>query len=471
MRKLFFPIDVIEKGKKIILYGAGINARKLIDINDKIRWCSIIGALDTNAEVINKFPVPVHRPEYVTSIFLSFDYVVVTIFDQQIKEKAIENLIKLGVSRFKIVDGSTATIDRVDNYQQVPNSESDSQKLKIAIKPQGGMGDYIACLKVYQEIVKLAPEARITVLTEHDNYPESIFYKQDNLHEIRKIDQEWSYWSEFDLVLDVMLEPVILYVNYERIERYRRPLFDAIKKLEEYQRQNHIDIHFYQYEGRILMDRAELLGLTRYSLFDISGAFGISDWHVRLNINDAYYERFHILGVSSKYVTYNFGANDSFLPGVSMTKLWPYEYHCEFNQLFKEKYPDIELIQIGGKNMKKVPGADRYIFGESLETVKIILKNAICHFDCEGGLVHMASQIGTKCFVVFGPTPAWFHGYPMNENILPHICGGCQGLTECSGFYCYKYDRPECMYSIKPDEVIEKIGRYLEQNITGACTI
>ena len=470
MRKLFFPFDIIEKGSKIILYGAGTNARKLIDINDKIKWCKIICALDVNAEEISEFPVPVYKPEYVATIS-NFDSVVVTIFDQQIKEKATGYLINLGVSHIKIVDGSNATIERNDNYQQVSYNENKKQELKIAIKPQGGMGDYIACLKVYQEIVKLAPEAKMFVLTEHDNYPVSVFYKQENLLEIRKIDQEWNGYSEFDLVLDVMLEPVILYVNYERIERYSLSLLDAIKKLEEYQRQNHIGIHLYQYEGKILMDRAELLGLTRYSLFDISGVFGISDWHVRLNIDDAYYGRFQELGLSSKYVTYNLGANDSFLPGVGMTKLWPYEYHLEFNSLFKEKYPEIELVQIGGQNMKKVPGADRYILGESLEIAKIVLKNAICHFDCEGGLVHMASQLGTKCFVVFGPTPAWFHGYPENENILPHVCGECQGLTECSGFYCYKYDRPECMYSIKPIEVIDRIGKYLEQTMTGAGTI
>lgn len=470
MRRLFFPIDIIEKNSNIILYGAGTNARKLIDINDRIKWCNIICSLDVNAEEISNFPIPIYRPEYVVSVS-NYDFIVVTIFDQQIKEKVAGSLIELGVSRFKIVDGSNATIERDDNYQQVSNGENSKQELKIAIKPQGGMGDYIACLKVYQEIVKLAPEAQMYVLTEHDNYPASVFYKQENLLEIRKIDQEWNGYSEFDLVLDVMLEPVILYVIYERIEKYSLSLLDAIKKLEEYQRQNHIGIHFYQYEGKILMDRAELLGLTRYSLFDISGAFGISDWHVRLNIDDAYYERFQELGLSSKYVTYNLGANDSFLPGIGMTKIWPYEYHLELNSLFKKKYPEIELVQIGGRNMRKVPGADRYILGESLEIAKIILKNAICHFDCEGGLVHMASQLGTKCFVVFGPTPAWFHGYPENENILPHICGGCQGLTECSGFYCYKYNRPECMYSIKPAEVIDRIGKYLEQNMTGAETI
>ena len=60
MRKLFFPFDIIEKGSKIILYGAGTNARKLIDINDKIKWCKIICALDVNAEEISEFPVPVY---------------------------------------------------------------------------------------------------------------------------------------------------------------------------------------------------------------------------------------------------------------------------------------------------------------------------------------------------------------------------------------------------------------------------
>ena len=148
--------------------------------------------------------------------------------------------------------------------------------------------------------------------------------------------------------------------------------------------------------------------------------------------------------------------------------MWPFDYHVKLNEMLKKAFPNIEVIQIGSKTVKRVPGADRYILGENLETTKIILSNALLHFDCEGGLVHMASQLGTKCFVVFGPTPAWFLGYDNNTNILPLVCGECKS-THCDWFTeCFKYSKPECMYSITPEQVFESISDYIANSSDSA---
>lgn len=463
MRKAFFPIDLIEHESNVILYGAGNNARKLFGINEQISWCNIIAAVDVNAMQINGFPVPVYQPE-TKDLYDKCDFVLITILNKNYRREAEDYLIKYGVPKSKIISDIDVTFGRDYTAPVVFHREvEEKEKLSIGIWPKGTIGDHVIFLKFYQEIVRLAPYAKITILDEFIGFPESILYGQDNLAEIRKIDMDWNYGKEFDLVLYIRFEPVILFVDFERIKRNAPKLYDSMTDLYEYQMKYHVDLSVYQYENRILLDRAKFLNLNHYTLFNISGAFeGIKDQHVDLHIDERFKKEYEELNLNKNYMTYNYGSGKALGKNVPQVKQWPYEYHEEFNKLFKEKFPDIELIQLGGSDVVKIPGADRYILGKPLDVVKYILKGSLCHFDCEGGLVHIASQLETKCFVVFGPTPSWFLGYQNNENIEPKICGGCKGLIEDWYIRCLKYDRPECMYSIKPTDVMERIESYLK---------
>jgi ADP-heptose:LPS heptosyltransferase len=100
--------------------------------------------------------------------------------------------------------------------------------------------------------------------------------------------------------------------------------------------------------------------------------------------------------------------------------------------------------------------------GESFELVEKIITDSKLHFDCESGLVHVATQLGVKCFVVFGPTPIWYFGYEGNCNIGPKVCGECKGLLNDWYTHCIKYDSPKCMESITAQMVFEKIEDYLK---------
>lgn len=464
MRKPFFPIDLIEHQSNVILYGAGNNARKLFDINEQISWCNIIAAVDVNAMQIEGFPVAVYQPDKM-DLYDKCDFVLITILNKEYRREAEDYLIKIGVPKSKIVSDIDITFGRdytapVVFHRSVNNKE---EKLSIGIWPKGTIGDHVIFLKFYQEIARLAPDAKITILDEFTGFPESILYGQDNLSEIRKIDVDWNDGKEFDLVLYIRFEPVILFIDFDRIKMKAAKLYDSMTVLYEYQMKYHVDLPVYQYENRILLDRAKFLNLNHYTLFNISGAFeGIKDQRVDLHIDERYKNEYEELKLNRKYVTYNYGAGKALGKDIPQVKQWPYEYHEKFNRLFKKKYPDIELIQLGGEDVVKIPGADRYILGKPLDVVKYILKDSLFHFDCEGGLVHIASQLDTKCFVVFGPTPAWFLGYENNENIEPKTCGGCKGLIEDWYTRCLKYNRPECVYSIKPADIMEKIESYLK---------
>lgn len=183
------------------------------------------------------------------------------------------------------------------------------------------------------------------------------------------------------------------------------------KELDELylaQDKDKVDAKSFQYVNRITLDRAKFKGKNRYTWYSQFYAFHITEMHSDFFLNENYENEFAELELSPLYMTYNYGANRMFAPEGIQTKMWPKEYHAKMNRLLKEEYPFLQIIQIGDSECEKIEGADIYLLGENLEVIKYVLKNAAFHLDCEGGLVHLASCIGTKCVVLFGPTPIWF---------------------------------------------------------------
>ena len=143
-----------------------------------------------------------------------------------------------------------------------------------------------------------------------------------------------------------------------------------------------------------------------------------------------------------------------------MAKVWPFEYFEKFVSMFKEKYPNIDVIQLGDNQAPKIKNIDKYILGEEFGTVAHVLNNSLLHIDIEGGLVHMASQLGTKCIVLFGPTPI---EYSNNINIKAGNCHNCYGVYKDTYKCARDMERPECMYSITPKMVMENVNTYLKE--------
>lgn len=112
--------------------------------------------------------------------------------------------------------------------------------------------------------------------------------------------------------------------------------------------------------------------------------------------------------------------------------------------------------------VEKIENADVHLLGKNLELVKYILKNSLLHIDCEGGLVHLASQLGTKCVVLFGATDVDYYSYRQNINLVAEICTPCY-MAWSSGSECLlKSKEPPCMLSITPQKVCEVTYNYLK---------
>lgn len=135
----------------------------------------------------------------------------------------------------------------------------------------------------------------------------------------------------------------------------------------------------------------------------------------------------------NKFITINDGWNRTFPD--RMTKAYPAESWRRFVALVKEN--GIPVVQLGSLDNGEDYEVDfnlrgKTTFGQSLS----ILKRSSCHVDIEGGLVHAATALGTKCVVLHGPTNGEFFSYAQNANLIHGSCQGCWWLLPRWGHEC-----------------------------------
>ena len=338
--------------------------------------------------------------------------------------------------------------------------DEDNSLILIAFYPTGGFGDGIISLKLLDELMLYGP-CRIDVYCNNMTFGQAVFNNRPGVRVLPHDAYENSKYI-YDIALTVEHFVHVDHYNPRHVAKYSAELADKMVELGNSMRYIRPNIDRQCYREAMHFRRCELKGINRYTELNHDKVFHIEDQRTAIYLDTNYLKRLDELKIQSKkYITLNRGA-DSMGRSTMQTKVWPLKYYEEFVKLFKKEYPEIEIYQLGDKNNTKIVGVDQYILGENLETVKWILKNSLLHLDCEGGLVHLASQLSTICAVIFGPTPLHFYAYPQNINIVSDKCNNCMGTHADWAFSCYRgLNEPECTYSITPEIVLKKIYNHM----------
>ena len=234
------------------------------------------------------------------------------------------------------------------------------------------------------------------------------------------------------------------------------PLFAALSQLQQKAQEEDYQMST---PGSVYISRCLYQGKDSYQQLG-AGILPVNDNHVAIPSEAAGRAAFQALQLGH-YVTLNNG-NGTGASGNGVAKAWPNERFEQWIALFHEAYPAIEVVQLGMKNAIPLAGVDQEVFGATFGTVREVLAHTLLHIDIEGGLVHLATQVGTKCVVLFGPTPVGYYGYPQNINITAGDCQGCIHLYPKNINRCARdLGEPECMYSITPEMVMEAARGYL----------
>lgn len=167
-----------------------------------------------------------------------------------------------------------------------------------------------------------------------------------------------------------------------------------------------------------------------------------------------------------KYVTIHDGTNtNTDLHGRQATRCWPRAHWAAFGRLFKQTFPDILLVQLGGGNSAPFEFADVCLVGKTaVPQLPYILQGALLHVDGESGMTQLANLTDTRAVVLFGPTPVEYFGYARNANLRAGDCRDCMCIYKDWMSRCALFEKNECLWAVTPELVMEQTQKILADN-------
>ena len=345
----------------------------------------------------------------------------------------------------------------------------ESGKVSISFPIDAGLGDCLIARKVFDALVELVPDCLIDVFYfgEHRKaFAKSFYGDSKNLNIIVKADEVYQkHARNYDLSMGYSCFGFInlFHANVQRLTSAAPKLLEAVSKIDEYNKrfvyrsaQDVMSIMLRQ------MTSARILGKNIFYFMSCGGALPIYDDRVNIKLFPEYRRQFDKLKLKNYITIYsNISEKDRDRPKV---KTWPVRHLYEYVARMKKQMPQINIVQCGGGGELSIENADRHFLGSDLELTKYILANSLLHVGCEGGLVHLATALGTKCLVLFGPSGADYVGYDRNINLVNDICVPCMYINDNGDLnVCMRGNKePPCMLSHTPQTVCEITCNYLK---------
>lgn len=461
-----FPYEKIPSGSKILIYGAGDLGQDYLLQMQITNYCEVVAVADRNYFKYPAMTVPLIGSDRIYEY--DFDYVVIALRMGTAYPEIKRILNSQGIEDDRIVCVFERDIRDVSVFGQTEDNELSSDCAydlsdeSIAILTAGGFGDMVIQKRFIMEMIKYAPQCRMDLYNiKAIDFLKHLYSDTDSVNRVIE-DLGYRYRVNRNryalaLVIEGGLFVRVDVWNKERAGEVFPP--DFVRRISLLKANSDKEGFGITTPYYLAMTRRRFKGLNAYNGFNYDGAFEIEDKDVDIPLDNEFWEVFKQLNLGS-YVTVNYGNGDS-EDASTIAKSWKKESFEKVIRMIKESYPDIRVIQLGGVNAYRLRGADNYVLGEDFRLVMHMLNNSMLHVDIEGGLVHIATQLGTKCVVLFGPTVPDYYGYEQNINIRVGDCRECWGLYSDVNRCARDMKEPECMSRIKPDTVMEKIDEYL----------
>lgn len=334
----------------------------------------------------------------------------------------------------------------------------------------GALGDTLIAKSVFDALVKIAPNCKIDIFStekpQRDSfkrYVKSFYGYSRNLNLVSNDINTYSEnASNYDLAVSVWHVVSVDAMNEKNLQSRAPELFQSAQKIKLHNSKGYNRLKGSS-SAIVLFNirRAHILGINRYTCLSCDGALPIYNNRVAIPLYPEGERAFQKLGLSKNYITIGSNLSKDSKEHRHSLKEWPVSHVTEYVSLLNRYIPQLEIVQIGGGGVYKIPNADRYIFDADLEVVKYVLKNSLLHVDCESGPVHLATQLGTKCLVLFGPTDEKYYGFRENLNVVSGFCYPCIHAWN-DGSTCLRgAEEPPCMLNITPQLVYNVTYNYL----------
>lgn len=349
-------------------------------------------------------------------------------------------------------------------FGKINRKNCDKDIIRIAIKLEGGLGDYLINANWYEYF--RAKYVDDTVFVDIFALSKSILSILPNeLYHTKVYAGKFLYEENYDGILDLVRIPVVLSADEEKIKQLSPKLHEYIALCKRYMDENRLVWQNLPFLDGFHTAKCVSKGVKRIQEADVYGYLGITEeYKFAIQIKEDENAYLHSLGLdASPFITVHRGWDGAYTKSEHV-KAWSLASCGDIIIKLKEQFPGYKIVLFGiSKEQAPSPkGADINLLGKtSLEQVKILLKHAACHIDNEGGMVHLRHALhGGPSVVLFGPTSVDLFGYSENINLTSGACRHwCEWLTNDWMFTCTKTGRSghPCMDAITSDDVIRSM--------------
>ena len=335
----------------------------------------------------------------------------------------------------------------------------EKKMINIAIHVGGGLGDFVVYKAIFTELLKIE-NCCLSLFTLSYENTNTIIGNMKNIH----IYYAMAYRKKmpFDVFLEIDHYIKVKEINISSLKKKSKALYEMLNKIIQYNEQHIPSTNNVLTQRNSIIFRAKYLGLNRWSQLSCGGIFDMSAMRSQIELDINRKEIIAKYGlVGNGYITISCGA-DIDMGGMKQTKIWPIDKYSELTLKIKTMFPKLKVVQLAQKNEPHAKNVDVVIQENDFENVKILLSEAKTHVSNEGGLVHVATQLGIQCIVIFGPTPVHYYGYPSNINIESPFCSGCmevnyEWFTKCPR----SFEKAMCMDNISVEMVFNALKNIL----------
>lgn len=338
-------------------------------------------------------------------------------------------------------------------------------RISIAFGLRYGLGDSVAAKKVFDALIEIEPNCAIDIFfkeAQHRAFAEAFYGYSKNLNRILSHEKFYEkHVTEYDLAVWVVGTHCVIFdgANVERLQTAAPNLLRTALMIQQYNKENVLNFKPLGYSvplRNVVMSR--ILQRNFFWFLSCGGALPFRDEHVEIKLSPAHRRDFDKLKLG-KYITIYSNIHRAAIR--PKAKAWPMKYLVEYVALVKRNFAAFEVVQVGGKNDAAIANVDKKFLGCDLELTKYILANSSLHVGCEGGLIHLATALRTKCLVLFGSSDWHYYGYYDNINIASEVCEPCLYVLENYG--CVRgEENPPCMLNITPQEAFDVTQDYLD---------
>jgi len=299
----------------------------------------------------------------------------------------------------------------------------------------GGVGDSIVIARLIRDIQKyLNYQFDFDVYFHSPNMIRPIF---KNICGFRDVLHENIYhYSKSHYMFSMSANTLVTFnnelINYSLLLLKSSEVLKLFSNIELFRKKENLDkfIRNHPFLDGAFADVQSKLGRVRYSFMHEMMGLEYSGHKLNIDVDIQVLKKYDLNDVN--YITIHDGWDENFkFISSRPTKAIPLNVWSLIIANIKNLYPNHLIVQIGGPKGEVINGVDICLKNKTpfLDAISI-LSFSHMHFDSESGLVHLASALGVRSMVFFGPTNFDWFSYPENVNIKPSECGNCWWSTE-----------------------------------------